>query len=146
MKAWILEKQSKIEEKPLNLGELPTPHAGEGEIRMRVLVCGICRTDIHIAEGDLPLKKAPLVLGHEVVGVIDEVGSDVERFEMRPHVLRHAPEILGHHFAAAGRLEHHLESLVTIVAVGGPVLRGVVGPRRPSRQIAAGLLLRLVLG
>ena len=54
MRAWVLEKQAKIETKPLKFVELPAPHAEEGEIRVRVLTCGICRTDIHIAEGDLP--------------------------------------------------------------------------------------------
>ncbi|MEA3375642.1 MAG: zinc-binding alcohol dehydrogenase family protein [Chloroflexota bacterium] len=80
MKAWILEEQADIAERPLRLVELSTPHAQEGEVRIKVLVCGICRTDIHIAEGDLPLKKSPIILGHEVVGIVDEVGDDVEGF------------------------------------------------------------------
>ena len=71
MKAWIFEKQAKIEERPLKLVEVPTPHAYDDEIRIRILVCGICRTDIHIAEGDLPLKKSPVILGHEIVGIVD---------------------------------------------------------------------------
>ena len=81
MKAWILEKQSNIEEKPLKLVQLPLPQPAQGEIRIRVLTCGICRTDIHIAEGDLPLKKSPLVLGHEIVGVVEKTGKGVERFK-----------------------------------------------------------------
>jgi alcohol dehydrogenase, propanol-preferring len=82
MRAWILEKQAKIETKPLKLVELPAPHAKEGEIRVRVLACGICRTDIHIAEGDLPLKKSSIILGHEAVGVVDEVGKKAQRFRI----------------------------------------------------------------
>jgi propanol-preferring alcohol dehydrogenase len=82
MRAWILEEQAKIEERPLKLVEVPTPHPQDGEVRLRVLVCGICRTDIHIAEGDLPLKKSPIILGHEIVGVVDEVGDNVERFSV----------------------------------------------------------------
>jgi propanol-preferring alcohol dehydrogenase len=82
MKAWVLEKQAKIEEKPLSLQEVPPPELGQGEIRIRVQACGVCRTDIHIAEGDLPLKKSPLVLGHEIVGVIDEVGDGVTKFRV----------------------------------------------------------------
>jgi propanol-preferring alcohol dehydrogenase len=82
MKAWILEKQAPITEKPLRLAEVPTPHAGDGEIRIKILVCGICRTDIHIAEGDLPLRKSPLIPGHEIVGVVDEVGKNVKRFSI----------------------------------------------------------------
>ncbi len=82
MKAWILEKQASVEERPLKLVEVPTPQPKADEIRLRVLVCGVCRTDIHIAEGDLPLRKSPLILGHEVVGVVDEVGEKVERFRV----------------------------------------------------------------
>jgi len=82
MKAWILEKQARIDEKPLKLMEVPTPHAKDGEIRIKILVCGVCRTDIHIAEGDLPLRKSPLILGHEIVGVVDEVGKNVKNFKV----------------------------------------------------------------
>ncbi|MCD6570690.1 MAG: alcohol dehydrogenase catalytic domain-containing protein [Deltaproteobacteria bacterium] len=82
MKAWILEKQAKIGKKPLKLTEVPTPHAEKGEIRIKNLVCGVCRTDIHIIEGDLPLKKSPVILGHEIVGVVDEVGKGVKRFKV----------------------------------------------------------------
>jgi propanol-preferring alcohol dehydrogenase len=82
MKAWILEKQAKIDERPLKLTEVPTPHAKDGEIRIKILVCGVCRTDIHIAEGDLSLRKAPLILGHEIVGIVDEVGKNVKQFKV----------------------------------------------------------------
>ncbi len=82
MKAWILEKQARVEERPLKLVEVPTPHARDDEVRLRVLVCGVCRTDIHIAEGDLPLRKSPIILGHEIVGVVDEVGEKVKRFRV----------------------------------------------------------------
>ncbi len=81
MKAWILEKQAKIEERPLKLVNIPEPHAINSQIRLKIISCGICRTDIHIAEGDLPLKKTPLVLGHEIVGIVDEVGRNVKRFK-----------------------------------------------------------------
>jgi alcohol dehydrogenase, propanol-preferring len=80
MRAWILKKQSKIEEGPLKLVEVPTPHPREDQIRIKVLVCGVCRNDIHIAEGDLPLKKTPIILGHEIVGIVDEVGKNVKKF------------------------------------------------------------------
>jgi propanol-preferring alcohol dehydrogenase len=82
MKAWILEKQASVEERPLKLVEVPTPHPKDDEVRLRVLVCGVCRTDIHIAEGDLPLRKSPIILGHEIVGIVDEVGKKVERFRV----------------------------------------------------------------
>ena len=52
MRAWILDKQEPVEARPLKLVQLPTPHPNEGEIRLKTLVCGVCRTDIHIAEGN----------------------------------------------------------------------------------------------
>lgn len=64
MKAWILEKQAPIESKPLVLKELSEPHPKAHEIRIKNMACGICRTDVHIAEDDLPLKKSPLLLKH----------------------------------------------------------------------------------
>ena len=82
MRAWILEKQAKIEARPLKMEEVPLPRAGDDQVRIKILVCGVCRTDIHIAEGDLPLKKSPVVLGHEIVGVVDEVGKNVKRFSI----------------------------------------------------------------
>ncbi|MEA3336641.1 MAG: alcohol dehydrogenase catalytic domain-containing protein [Chloroflexota bacterium] len=82
MRAWILEEQAQIEDRPLKFMEVPTPHAQNDEVRIKVLVCGVCRTDIHIAEGDLPLKESPVILGHEIVGVVDEVGKNVRRFSV----------------------------------------------------------------
>jgi len=64
----------------LKLVNVPNPHAQNDEIRVKIVACGVCRTDIHIAEGDLPLRKSPTILGHEIVGFVDEVGSDVQRF------------------------------------------------------------------
>jgi propanol-preferring alcohol dehydrogenase len=82
MKAWVLEKQAKIEEKPLSLQEVPNPELEQGEVRIKVHACGVCRTDIHIAEGDLPLRKSPLILGHEIVGIVEEVGGGVTKFRV----------------------------------------------------------------
>jgi propanol-preferring alcohol dehydrogenase len=82
MKAWILEKQARIEERPLKLVEVPTPRPRASEVRVKVLVCGVCRTDIHITEGDLPLRKSPVILGHEIVGIVDEMGKNVKRFRV----------------------------------------------------------------
>jgi propanol-preferring alcohol dehydrogenase len=82
MKAWILENQAPIEKKPLVLKELPDPHPKVHEIRIKNVACGVCRTDIHVAEGDLPLKKSPLILGHEIVGIVDEIGEKVSNFKI----------------------------------------------------------------
>jgi propanol-preferring alcohol dehydrogenase len=80
MRAWILEAQAKVEERPVRLVEVPTPHPEADEVRIQVVACGLCRTDIHIAEGDLELAKTPIILGHEVVGIVNEVGENVQRF------------------------------------------------------------------
>lgn len=82
MKAWVLENQAPIEEKPLVLKTLPDPEPKGHEIRIKNVACGVCRTDIHVAEGDLPLKKSPLILGHEVVGIVDKIGEGVTNFKI----------------------------------------------------------------
>jgi propanol-preferring alcohol dehydrogenase len=82
MRAWILEEQARVEERPLKLVEVPTPCPQGDEVRVKVVACGVCRTDIHIAEGDLALKQRPIILGHEVVGIVDEVGENVEGFRV----------------------------------------------------------------
>ena len=64
----------------LRLDEVPIPEPREDELLVRVVACGVCRTDLHIVEGDLPLRRDPVVPGHEVVGVVDEVGSAVQGF------------------------------------------------------------------
>jgi len=80
MRAMLLEKAKPAEESPLRLEELATPVAGPGEIRVRVRVCGVCRTDLHIVEGELPLVKLPVVPGHQIVGVVDAAGPGVAKF------------------------------------------------------------------
>ena len=77
MRAMVLDNPKPAEEHPLSLRELPTPVPGPGEIRLRVRACGLCRTDLHTAEGDLKLKKSPVVLGHQIVGIVDAAGSGV---------------------------------------------------------------------
>ncbi|MDI6631068.1 MAG: zinc-dependent alcohol dehydrogenase family protein [Thermoanaerobacteraceae bacterium] len=74
----VLEKPRPVEEGPLKLCELPEPVTRPGQVRLRVLACGVCHTDLHTVEGDLPLPKLPLVPGHQVVGVVDAVGVGVE--------------------------------------------------------------------
>ncbi|MGA8097704.1 MAG: zinc-dependent alcohol dehydrogenase family protein [Candidatus Cybelea sp.] len=81
MRAISLEKPAPIETNPLRLVEKPRPVPGAGEILVRVVTCGVCRTDLHLAEGDLPPKHPGIVPGHEVVGVVEELGSPSERFK-----------------------------------------------------------------
>jgi len=65
---------------PLRLAELPPPEPGPGELRVKVSACGICRTDLHVIEGDLPPVRLPLVPGHQVVGTVDLLGEGAKRF------------------------------------------------------------------
>lgn len=82
MKAMILDDVAPISSDPLRLGELPDPHPGPAEVRLQVRCCAICRTDLHVIEGDLPRATLPIVPGHQVVGVVDEAGSGCRR--LRP--------------------------------------------------------------
>ena len=58
--------------------KLPDRHPGPGEIRVRVTACGVCRTDLHVLDGELPKPLSPVIPGHEIVGRIDEIGPGVE--------------------------------------------------------------------
>ncbi len=65
---------------PLVPAELDVPEPGPGELRIRVAACGVCRTDLHVADGELTEPKLPLVLGHEIVGRVEALGPGVDRF------------------------------------------------------------------
>jgi propanol-preferring alcohol dehydrogenase len=67
--------------RPLVARELPTPEPGPAQVRLRVTACGLCRTDLHILDGELPARRLPLVPGHQIVGVVDAVGVGASRFE-----------------------------------------------------------------
>jgi len=78
MRAMVLERQRQS----LRRMELPRPTPGPGQVLVAVEACGVCRTDLHVLDGDLPDPALPLVLGHEVVGVVRERGRGAERFEI----------------------------------------------------------------
>ena len=80
MRAMVLDAPRPVEDHPLRLKQVPEPSPGPGEIRVRTRVCGVCHTDLHIVEGELPMHKLPVVPGHQVVGVVDAVGHDVKEF------------------------------------------------------------------
>ena len=77
MKALLLRKPATIEESPLEVVELPIPEPGPQDILLRVQACGLCHTDLHTIEGELPLPKLPIVPGHQIIGIIEEVGEHV---------------------------------------------------------------------
>jgi propanol-preferring alcohol dehydrogenase len=82
MQAMVLERQGA----PLRGADLPEPRLGPGEVRVTVHACGVCRTDLHIVDGDLAEPKLPLVPGHQVVGEVVEAGEGAERFAIGERV------------------------------------------------------------
>ena len=77
MQAWQVQRPGPMSSSPLALVDRPVPEPADDEVRVRVLACGVCRTDLHVAEGDLPVRRTGVVPGHEVVGVVEAVGRDV---------------------------------------------------------------------
>lgn len=80
MRAWVVHRPGPIDREPLALVERAVPEPAANEIRVRVDVCGVCRTDLHLAEGDLQPRRRDVVPGHEVVGTVEAVGDAVTRF------------------------------------------------------------------
>ncbi len=76
MRAMLLERQGE----PLREAEIATPEPGPGQLLLRVLACGVCRTDLHVFDGDLSEPKLPLVLGHQIVGTVESIGEGASRF------------------------------------------------------------------
>lgn len=83
MRAAIFRKPAPPGEKVLSIEEVPMPEPKEGESLLRILACGVCRTDLHIVEGDLPMKLSPLILGHQIVGEIVRSSSSEMRVGQR---------------------------------------------------------------
>jgi len=82
MRAMVMTEQGS----PLQLQDLPTPEAGEGELLIRVSTCGICRTDLHVLDGDLKEPILPLVPGHQIVGSVEAIGAGVDDFAVGQRV------------------------------------------------------------
>src|SRR5579885_2516633 len=80
MKAMVVETPAPIEREPMRAAELATPEPGPGELLVRVRRCGVCRTDLHVAEGDLAPHRARIVPGHEVVGIVERCAPGCGRF------------------------------------------------------------------
>nr|WP_238523471.1 zinc-dependent alcohol dehydrogenase family protein [Candidatus Methylacidiphilum infernorum]ANC58152.1 alcohol dehydrogenase, propanol-preferring [Candidatus Methylacidiphilum infernorum] len=82
MKAMVLERPKN----PLVLKDVPIPSPGPGEVLLEVLVCGVCRTDLHVVDGELPNPKPNLIPGHEVVGIVRKLGSGATKFSIGQRV------------------------------------------------------------
>ncbi len=82
MRAMVLEQP----EKPLVLRDIPKPRPATGQLLVRVNACAVCRTDLHIVDGELPEPKLPLILGHQIVTRVEQIGDGVRGFEIGERV------------------------------------------------------------
>ncbi|WP_160285823.1 zinc-dependent alcohol dehydrogenase family protein [Pseudomonas knackmussii] len=104
MRAMLLEQVGQ----PLQLRELPMPQPGPGELRVRVAACGVCRTDLHVVDGELPPAPLPIIPGHEIVGYVDALGAGVEGFTLGQRV---GVPWLGHTCGHCPHCTHERENL-----------------------------------
>src|SRR6187401_580403 len=82
MRAMVLNEPKQ----PLELRDVPKPNPGRGQLLVRVSTCAVCRTDLHVVDGELPNPKLPLIPGHEIVGRVAGVGERVERIKIGDRV------------------------------------------------------------
>ncbi len=86
VRAWQVTAPGPVGTGPLALVEVPEPEPGPGQVLLRVAACGVCRTDLHVAEGDLPVHRPRVVPGHEVVGEVVRAGEGASRFAVGTRV------------------------------------------------------------
>lgn len=86
MDAWVVDRPGPIESGPLIRIERERPDPGPGQVRVAIRCCGVCRTDLHVTEGDLPARRARVTPGHEVVGRVDALGAGTSRFAVGDRV------------------------------------------------------------
>ena len=86
MKACVLQTPAPIGTSPLVLADVPSPQPGNKEVLVRVSYCGVCRTDLHVIEGELDPQKSPVIPGHQVIGVIEKLGPGASRFPLGARV------------------------------------------------------------
>src|SRR6266513_2130857 len=82
MRAMVLQQAKQ----PLQLRDVPKPKRGRGQLLVRVSTCAVCRTDLHVADGELPNPKLPLILGHQIVGHVEEIGEENSKFAIGDRV------------------------------------------------------------
>jgi alcohol dehydrogenase, propanol-preferring len=86
MKACLLRAPGPVEKNPLDFTDTFKPTPKKGEVLVRVKYCGVCRTDLHVVEGELPPRKSPVIPGHQVVGIIEALGAGAHRFSIGARV------------------------------------------------------------
>jgi propanol-preferring alcohol dehydrogenase len=82
MRAMVLNEPKR----PLELRDVPKPKPGRGQLLVRVSTCAVCRTDLHVLDGELPDPKLPLILGHQIVGRVEEIGAETSNFAIGDRV------------------------------------------------------------
>lgn len=117
MRAMLLDAPGQ----PLRLAEMPHPTPGPGQVRLKVLACGVCRTDLHVVDGDLSHPKLPLVPGHEIVGRIDAVSPEVWDLRLGERV---GVPWLGHTCGTCSPCHHGHENLCEQAGFTGYTLDG----------------------
>src|SRR5579884_228761 len=80
VRACVLRSPAPVESNPLVITDVPAPSPERGQLLIRVRACGICRTDLHVVEGELPPRKSPVIPGHQVVGIVEKLGPDATEF------------------------------------------------------------------
>ena len=80
MKACLLRSPAPVQTSPLEYTDVPVPQPRTGEILVRVKMCGVCRTDLHVVEGELPPRKSPVIPGHQIIGIVEKLGEGSSRF------------------------------------------------------------------
>ena len=80
MKACTLSKPAPVETRPLTITDVEKPSPTNGEVLIKINACGICRTDLHVVEGELAVKRSPIIPGHQIVGTVEDIGANVSEF------------------------------------------------------------------
>ena len=86
MKACLLRSVAPIEANPLVFTNVPDPQPQGDQVLVRVMACGVCRTDLHVVEGELPPRKSPVIPGHQIVGVVEKIGDGATRLQIGARV------------------------------------------------------------
>jgi len=134
MRAMVLEAVGQ----PLVLRELPEPQPGPGELRVRVSACGVCRTDLHVVDGELPQVTPPVIPGHEIVGRVEALGPGVEGFAIGQRV---GIPWLGHTCGQCWYCRHQAENLCD-----APQFTGYTRPGGYAEQVVADARFAFALG
>jgi len=123
---------------PLQLRELPEPQPGPGELRVKVLACGVCRTDLHVVDGELPEVPLPIIPGHEIVGRVYALGEGVSGFELGQRV---GIPWLGHTCGTCSYCQHAEENLCD-----APQFTGYTRPGGYAEYVVADARFAFALG